>query len=91
MKKFLIILLSFALAGCAKDAEVSASSSNPHVTVDTLFQHHDCTMYRFKDRGRFHYYAVCDTKNSTTISSQTDGSGKKRRRYDSNIDTHRRE
>lgn len=69
-------LLTAVLAvGCAKDPEKVERSTNPKVAVATLFTHDGCTVYRFEDGGRDHYFARCGDK-AETISPKTTSCGK---------------
>lgn len=69
-------LLTAVLAvGCAKDPEKVELSTNPKVAVATLFTHDGCTVYRFEDVGRDHYFARCGDK-AETISPKTTSCGK---------------
>jgi hypothetical protein len=70
-------LLTAVLAvGCTtKDPEKVERSTNPSVAVATLFTHAGCTVYRFEDGGRNHYFARCGDK-AETISPKTESCGK---------------
>ena len=60
-------LLTVGLAACSKTPDKTEHSTNPKIAVDTLFSHDGCTMYRFEDGGRDHYFARCG--NSVDVSS----------------------
>lgn len=47
-----------ALAGCAKPAE-TASRAGVDFTVERLFTHDGCTVYRFRDLGYARYFTNC--------------------------------
>ena len=51
-------ILTVVLAGCAKEAERSASVGR-EFKVDTLFTHGGCTVYRFTDSGHYRYFTNC--------------------------------
>lgn len=75
-KQALIIsLAAFLSFGCAKDPEKVEFSTNPKIAVATLFTHDGCTVYRFDDDGRNHYFARCGTE-AETISPKTTACGK---------------
>lgn len=63
---FLVALIALALLGCENDAEGTVRSSNSNFHVEQLFTVDECTVYRFRDGGRNHYFARCD--RSTSIS-----------------------
>lgn len=90
----LIVGVSFLTAvlavGCTKHPEKVESSTNPNVAVATLFTHDGCTVYRFEDGGRDHYFARCGEK-AETISPKTTSCGKSCiSTLDENIRTHNR-
>lgn len=47
------------LAGCARQELSTARTDNPNFTPDRLFTQDGCTVYRFLDAGRYHYFATC--------------------------------
>ncbi len=57
------LLLAFAcsllVVGCAKDPEQMTETGNPEFEVATLFTHAGCTVFRFRDAGRYHYFTNC--------------------------------
>lgn len=57
MKRFLGVL--FLALGCAQDPVAKNTTDNPKVPVDLLFTNNGCSVYRFFDAGRYHYYADC--------------------------------
>jgi uncharacterized protein YceK len=60
MKKiFLALALLLTLAGCNSKEPESAAQVNVNFTVDKLFTHEGCTVYRFMDAGRERYYTNC--------------------------------
>ena len=57
------------LQGCSKDPISVEVSSNTNVTVDFLFEHDGCKLYRFVDGGKPIYYAKCRESTQTTWNS----------------------
>lgn len=47
-----------ALTGCGHDAVSTATTSNPDVPVQLLFEHDGVKVYRFEDFGNHVYYTV---------------------------------
>jgi hypothetical protein len=64
------------LSGCGqKDAQSTSQSSNPGISVDFLFEHDGCKLYRFNDNGHSVYYSKC--MSSSTVSwNETEMVGK---------------
>lgn len=71
----LCLLALPALSGCAKTPEAVEPSSNPEVEVSRLMEYDGCTIYRFNDAGRYHYFARCGSE-VTTLSGQSKTCGK---------------
>jgi len=75
MNKFIIVLFTISIplffTSCLLSRPVSTSvpENNNTYTVDFLFEHDGCKVYRFHDQGRFVYFTNC---NGETISSVTD-------------------
>lgn len=63
------------LIGCSKDPISSETTDNNEITVDKLFTNDGCTIYRFTDGGKLHYYARCE-KSVDTISTNYESCGK---------------
>lgn len=62
------------LAACEKSAESMSQTTNNEFQVEKLFMHEGCTVYRFDDHGRAHYYTRCtDSTNVQTISPESCG------------------
>lgn len=61
----LVIALSAILAGCSKAPE-RVDTVGSDFAVHTLFTHDGCTVYRFRDSGRFIYYANCHGDTTTS-------------------------
>jgi hypothetical protein len=72
MKPIVATLLLGCLlpSGCAtRAASVSVHhTDNVEVTVEKLFTHDGCTVYRFRDVG-YHYYVRCDAAGSAMTHS----------------------
>lgn len=72
MKKLSIILVVF-IFGCAGDPELRSATENPDYSVDTLFTHDGCTVYRFDDAGKFRYFANCKSGQTSTTWAESCG------------------
>jgi hypothetical protein len=73
MKTMVILLgFSFLFISCAKDGVSIETTNNSEFKVEELFTNKQCTVYRFQDNGRSHYYTNC----TETISSHTENCGK---------------
>ena len=59
MKRLIIAALAMVLCGCEKSPVETTRTNNSAVTVDLLFTKNGCTIYRFEDGGRSHYFADC--------------------------------
>lgn len=82
-----ILSLAVLLAGCGKEPERVERSTNPAIQVETLFRHDGCTMYRFEDGGRKHYFSRCGAV-AETIGTHSELCGKRcTRQIDENITT----
>lgn len=65
LSRSIIVLASvLVLASCTRRAETSAAAG-ADFTVDRLFTHEGCTVYRFNDAGNHRYYANCGGSAST--------------------------
>lgn len=71
-----IIILAVLLAACDKPPVNTTSTNNPQVPVSTLFTHEGCTVYRFNDGGKSHYYTRCDGGTVSTGTGVTENCGK---------------
>jgi hypothetical protein len=69
----LSFLIALLCAACDKVPEETSQTSNPNVQAEKLFTHDGCTVYRFYDGGRNHYFSKCDNAKSQTISQQSCG------------------
>jgi hypothetical protein len=60
MKKWIWFTAALLLvAGCTKYALEEHETNNTHFSVETLFEHEGCKVYRFKDGGDPIYYTNC--------------------------------
>lgn len=68
MKKSIIAMaLLAALTGCAeKKAAEASSAAGVEFSVDRLFTHDGCTVYRFSDAGYLRYFTRCDGASSSS-------------------------
>lgn len=62
MKYITIILFAVLLSACAKQAETSVVAGKDF-TVETLFTHEGCTVYRFND-VTYKYFTNCQGSTS---------------------------
>lgn len=65
-----VLLGCLCALGCATRANPVAvhGTDNAEVTVEHLFTHDGCAVYRFKDVG-YHYYVRCDGTGSAMTHS----------------------
>jgi hypothetical protein len=70
-----VVLIALLCAACNKVPEETSQTSNPNVKVEKLFTHDGCTVYRFYDGGRDHYFSKCENAKTQTISEQSCGRG----------------
>ncbi len=59
------VLLIFVLSECVRRPQQVLSTSNRNYTLDLLFEHEGCKMYRFKDGDRYVYWTDCRGKVET--------------------------
>ncbi len=73
----ILTVACFALlaTGCDKDTIAITQSTNSKVPVGKLFELDGCTVYRFADGGRNHYYTVCGNA-VTTSEARLESCGK---------------
>jgi hypothetical protein len=68
MRKLVAVVLLLLLSACDEVASISTlPTDNPKITVDHLFDHEGCKVYRFKDQGESLYYANCNGVNQTNV------------------------
>jgi uncharacterized lipoprotein YajG len=60
------------LSGCERPAVSTSQTNNAAVNVQELFTNKGCTVYRFQDGGRAHYFADC---RGSTMSTYNCGKG----------------
>jgi hypothetical protein len=65
--KCMVLGLLVVLAGCSKKAESTVTVGN-QIEVSKLFSIDGCTIYRFGDGGRHHYFSNC-TGQASSIQS----------------------
>jgi hypothetical protein len=74
MKIVLPAILLLLLASCAfqRPITVERSQNNDTYTVEYLFEHDGCKVYRFMDRGDYIYFTNCNGQAiATTDSTRT--------------------
>ena len=59
MKMATLIIPASMLGGCYAPALETKATSNPALTVQDLFTHDGCHVYRFYDNGA-HYFVKCE-------------------------------
>lgn len=65
MKRAIIAIAALlALVGCEKGPE-RPTPAGKDFTVDTLFTHDGCTVYRFSDAGYLRYFTNCSGTTMT--------------------------
>lgn len=60
MKTMTLIVNAILLGGCYAPALETSATSNPALTVQDLFTHDGCHVYRFYDNGA-HYFVKCES------------------------------
>lgn len=85
MLRFAAVALVALLVGCSKAPVSTSRTDNSDVELGLLFSHGDCSVYRFSDAGRWHYFTDC---RGSVSSSQTENCGKNcNRNFDEEIPT----
>lgn len=69
-----IITVGLLVGGCGGKAESSANTTNSEFTVEKLFEHEGCIVYRFSDAKTVHF--VKCTGFTTTTTAETQNCGK---------------
>jgi hypothetical protein len=82
----ILLAATLALAGCAKDPVSTDQTNNNQFQVGLLFDVDGCTVYRFEDAGRYHYFTNCA---GTVMEQQSHQCGKTRCSHDEEIPTYR--
>ena len=72
-KRLTMLAAVLLLAGCEKEPLSIEPVDNNEFRLERLFTHDGCTVYRFRDTGRSHYYTDC---RGRTTSTYTTGCGK---------------
>ena len=77
-KLFFILTLGAFFSSCYLSSPVAyqVPDNNPTYTVDYLFEHEGCKVYRFYDRGNYVYFTNCQgdvisIKNDSTAERVT--------------------
>lgn len=79
--KYLLIVLAIGLFGCDNRRPLTnEGTNNSYYNVELLFTHDKCKMFRFEDKGRYHYFTKC----GQTMTEQSTG-GKHKSYYEENI------
>ena len=66
-----------AYVGCLRQASRALNPAGVGFSVDRLFTHEGCTVYRFGDAGEYRYFTKCDGAASSSSSwSETRPCGK---------------
>jgi hypothetical protein len=78
MKKYVYCLLCLAVSSCYLQQPITREppQNNATYTVDYLFEHEGCKVYRFYDRGNYIYFTNCNGEaimktDSTAIRNST--------------------
>ena len=72
-KVMLAVAVVPLLLGCRNDALTESATDNHKYTVDLLFTHDGCRVYRFYDM-RYRYFVRCDgATTASTVSSYDNG------------------
>ena len=76
--RLVLILALLALAGCGGEPPIATkATNNPNVPVSLLFEHEGCSVYRFRDDGRHHYFVTCaGSRLRSAINSYAEQQGK---------------
>jgi hypothetical protein len=83
MKKLFLIPL-LILAGCATTPMQTLSTNNPELQIDVVGKADGCTIYRFRDAGKNHYFVKCIEGTAQAMSMQSCG---KNCQYEDRIQT----
>lgn len=75
INKLVLGSLLLLVSGCLADAKESHNTDNPNITVQLLFTHEGCTVYRFTDEYP-RYYVVCEQGSARTLTEEIHSSGK---------------
>jgi hypothetical protein len=68
IRRIVICLAVIALSACeAAPPQETSRTTNPEISIELLFEHDGCRMYRFLHDGRWRYFGNCP--NHTNVSS----------------------
>lgn len=74
---FLYLTICLFIIGCdKKGTPQTVSDALDDFRVEKLFKKDRCTVYRFSDDGRFHYFTDCTETISTISTTQSYPCGK---------------
>lgn len=73
---FIISVLSFTLIACSAEPQSTTKTANPEISVDFMFEHEGCRVFRFYDGGRSNYFVKCDNGKHQTIVARVQSYGK---------------
>jgi hypothetical protein len=77
--------LAISMTGCAEDSTpAKVRGALADFEVGKLFDADGCTVYRFRDAGRYHYFATCD---GSVMEGQTHSCGKSSCSHDEEVPT----
>jgi len=78
MRHLFLLLLLFAFSACEIQQPITRETppNNQDYTVDYLFEHDGCKVYRFRDRGCYVYFTNCPgeaiaRKDSSMVRNET--------------------
>lgn len=69
MKILFVLAFCLLLWSCVEAPEETTASGN--FTIEKLFEHEGCNMYRFKDGTRYIYWSDCRGKINADYSTST--------------------
>jgi hypothetical protein len=76
-KIILGVVCSIGFLACTTPPLSTSPTNNEKFTIDKLFTHDNCTIYRFSDGGNYIYYADCSgNQSSSTLWNITESCGK---------------
>jgi hypothetical protein len=68
MKYFALAAVALVLGGCTKKGtEFVPNQARDDFEIVSLFDVNGCTVYRFVDNGRYHYFANCQGETKTEM------------------------
>ena len=70
MRYFALAAVALVLGGCAKKGtEFVPNQARDDFEIVSLFEVNGCTVYRFADYGRHHYFTNCQGETETNIQN----------------------